>query len=54
MSDSILAVFGMGWLFGIMTTVLIVGAVKGERELDRDNDVRIYIPCRDRDRSRNK
>ena len=53
MSDSILAIFGMGSLFGMLMTVAIIGALWNGK-VDGDSDVRVYIPSRDRDRSRNK
>ncbi len=28
MSDSIIAVFSMGWLFGVITTLIIMGVMK--------------------------
>ena len=56
MSDSILAVFSIGWLAGVVTAVITIGVIKGERYNKRqhgDDFIRIdLIPCGDRDRSR--
>ena len=55
MSDSILAVFSIGWLAGVVTAVITIGVIKGERHNKRqhgDDFIRIdLIPCGDRNRS---
>lgn len=55
MSESIIACLGMGFLIGAFTTITILGVFNNgtnkrhnQRELDRDNDIRIYIPVRSR------
>ena len=52
MSDNILAIFGMGSLFGMLMTVAIIGALWNDhdkRAHDIDLDMRIYTPHRDRE-----
>ena len=51
MSDSIIAILGMGFLLGITVTLVIIGAIYGsdnQGQLHNDSDVRLYIPVRDR------
>lgn len=54
MSDSFIAILGMGFLAGAIVTLIILGAVHDERANDIDLDMRTYIPVRDRDRGRNQ
>ena len=55
MSDGFWAVFGCGALFGMLMSVLIMGLVRCKDESDDiDLDMRLYVPSRDRDRSRNQ
>ena len=54
MSDSFIAILGMGFLAGAIVTLIILGAIKDERVDDIDLDMRIYVPHRDRDRGRNQ
>ena len=53
MSDNILAIFGMGSLFGMLMTVAIIGALwnddRNKRAHDIDLDMRIYTLSRDRE-----
>lgn len=55
MSDSFIAILGMGFLVGASVTLIILGAIYGsdKRQHDIDLDMRVYVPSRDRDRSRN-
>ena len=51
MSDSFIAILGMGFLLGITVTLVIIGAIYGsdnQGQLHNDSDVRLYIPVRDR------
>ena len=50
MSDSFIAILGMGFLAGAIITLIIIGAITDERVDDIDLDMRTYIPVRDRDR----
>lgn len=54
MSDSIIAILGMGFLSGAIVTLIILGAVHDERANDIDLDMRLYVPHRDRDRRSDK
>ena len=58
MSDGFfIAVLGAGFLAGIVLTLIMLGVSYGmdnKRELGTDNDMRVYIPSRDRNRSGNK
>lgn len=56
MSDSFIAVLGMGFLAGIVTTLTMIGVINvrdNKRLCTNDSDMRLYIPSRDRDRSGN-
>lgn len=54
MSDSFIAILGMGFLSGAIVTLIILGAIKDERANDIDLDMRLYVPMRDRDRRSDK
>jgi len=54
MSDSIIAVFSMGWLLGVIATLFFMGMnhAMDKGQFEFDGDVRIYFPSRNRmDRS---
>ncbi len=56
MSDSIIAVLGMGFLAGVTLTLIMLGvsyALDNKRQHGTDLDMRIYVPSRDRNRSGN-
>lgn len=56
MSDSITAVFSMGWIAGVVTAAGIIGVTVHERHNKRQSDADYIhidsVPVRDRDRSR--
>ena len=54
MSDSFIAILGMGFLAGAIITLIIIGAITDERVDDIDLDMRLYVPHRDRDRRSDK
>jgi len=56
MSDSFIAILGMGFLAGASVTLIIIGAIYGsdKRQHDIDLDMRIYVPHRNRDRGCDK
>lgn len=54
MSDGFIAVLGMGFLAGAITTLIIMGVCSNERADDIDLDMWTYIPNRNRGRSGNK
>lgn len=56
MSDSIVAILGVGFLAGVTLTLIMLGvsyAMDNKRQRRDDTDVRLYIPSRDRDRGGN-
>ena len=58
MSDSFIAVLGMGFLAGVTLTLIMLGVNyamdNNKRQCGTDIDMRLYVPSRDRDRSRVK
>ena len=57
MSDGFIAVLGMGFLMGVVTTLTMIGVINvrdNKRQCTNDRDMRIYVPSRDRDRGGNK
>jgi hypothetical protein len=58
MSDSIVAILGVGFLAGVTLTLIMLGVSyamdNNKRQRRDDTDMRIYVPSRDRDRSGNK
>ena len=59
MSDSIVAILGMGFIAGVTLTLICLGVSYGvdkdnsKRQHDIDLDMRVYVPSRLRNRSGN-
>lgn len=56
MSDSITAIFSLGWLSGVISAIIFMGVIKDERRNKRQSKSDYIsvdlIPVGDRDRSR--
>lgn len=60
MSDSMVALFSMGAMFGMFLSIFILAIAENDykgnsgKQSDTDSDMRIYIPSRDRNRCSDK